>query len=81
MVFRMITHFKKFVKPSVPLRMVHKRTTSIILLRAFSKITASAQTVTDIDVWYPVYPVLQRKTHNPVARINLPASADGQFSE
>ena len=61
--------------------LVCRRIISVLLLLTLSGLTATAQTTPKADVWYPVYPVLQGKIHNPVARINLPASADGQNLE
>ena len=58
-----------------------KLTTFLVGSMMLSGLMGAAQTNPDIDVWYPVYPVLQGKIHNPVARINLPASADGQTLE
>ncbi len=39
--------------------------------------TGIAQISSDIDVWYPVYPILQKKSHTPVAQINIQSPAKG----
>lgn len=54
-----------------------KLTAFLVCLLMLSEFPGIAQTTPDIDVWYPVYPVLQGKTHNPVARITVHSPAEG----
>lgn len=55
-----------------------KRLKCMILVLLLTGWAATAQTIPDITVWYPVYPVLEGKTHNPVARINIRSLSSGQ---
>lgn len=55
--------------------------TVLAVLILFSGFALMAQTTPDFQVWYPVYPVLQGKVHNPVARINIQAASDGSHLE
>lgn len=49
-----------------------------LLVLLLWSLTTIAQTNPEIEVWYPVYPVLEGKTHNPVARVNIQAQSGGQ---
>ena len=56
--------------------LTHKLAVLSLLLFSW---TVTTQPAPDISIWYPTYPVLQGKTHNPVARITIQSPTGGRL--